>query len=213
MKHFRYLLYLFVFIGFSTSFAGSYDDFFIAIKQDNPTAVKRLLAIGFDPNTLNSDGQYGLLMALRESSPKVAKALIEHPGTRVEVRNAVDESPLMLAALRGYVELCVELVARGAQINKSGWTPLHYAATGGNPEIVALLLKNGAIVDSSAPNGSTPLMMAAMFGSTETVKQLLEAGANPNAKNAGGQTALDYATNGSRPDAIALLAKVTVARP
>lgn len=213
MKYFRYVVYLYVFIGYSLSVAGSYDDFFSAIKLDNPSSLIRLLAQGFDPNTVNPDGQYGLIIALRESSPKVAMVLIDHPATKVDVRNVVNESPLMLAALRGYLDLCVKLVARGAEINKSGWTPLHYAATGGNSEIVALLLKHGATVDAIAPNGSTPLMMAAMFGSTEAVRQLLDAGADPDLKNAGGQTALDYALSGSRPDAIAMLRKVMQAKP
>lgn len=213
MKHFRYFLYLYVLIGYSFSNAGSYDDFFIAIKQDNASSISRLLAQGFDVNTVNPDGQYGLIMALRESSAKVAKVLVEHPATKVDVRNAVDESPLMLAALRGYMDLCATLVSRGAEINKPGWTPLHYAATAGNPDIVALLLKHGAKINAIAPNGSTPLMMGAMFGSTEVVKQLLDAGADPDLKNAGGQTALDYATNGGRPDAIALLRKATQAKP
>ena len=213
MKYIRYFFYLYVFIGYSLSNAGSYDDFFIAIKLDNPSSLSRLLAQGFDPNTVNADGQYGLIMALRESSPKVAKALMEHPATKIDVRNAANESPLMLAALRGYPELCATLVSRGAEINKPGWTPLHYAATGGNPEIVALLLKNSATVNAIAPNGSTPLMMAAMYGSTEAVKQLLDAGADPDLKNSGGQTALDYAINGSRPDAISMLRKLTQAKP
>lgn len=213
MKYIRYLVYLYVFIGYSLSNAGSYDDFFTAIKQDNVRAINHLLAQGFDPNTLYSDGQSGLTMALRESSPKTAKALIDHPSTLVEVRNAADESPLMLAALRGYLDFCKALVSRGAAINKAGWTPLHYAATGGNQDIVAMLLKNGAHVNAQAPNGSTPLMMAAMFGSIETVKLLLDAGADPDVKNNGGQTALDYATNGSRPDAIALLRKLAQTKP
>jgi uncharacterized protein len=213
MKYFRYLVYLYVFVGYSLSNAGSYDDFFIAIKQDNPSSLSRLLATGFDPNTVNTDGQSALIMALREASPKVAKVLIEHPVTKVDIRNAADETPLMLAALRGYVELSVTLVARGAEINKPGWTPLHYAATGGSADIVALLLKSGANINARAPNDATPLMMGAMFGSTETVRLLLDTGANPKLKNAGGQTALDYAINGSRPDAIGLLRDATQVKP
>lgn len=213
MKYFRYLIYLYVFIGFSLCGAGSYDDFFSAIKQDNPSSLSALLTRGFDPNTVYSDGQPGLTMALRESSPKVAKVLIEHPAIKVDARNASDESPLMLAALRGYLDLCLALVSRGAEINKAGWAPLHYAATNGSQDIVALFLKRGAEVDARAPNGSTPLMMAAMFGSIDAVKILLLAGANPDAMNAGGQSALDYAVNGSRPDAIALLRKLAQAKP
>ena len=76
-----------------------------------------------------------------------------------------------------------------------------------------MLLKSGANLNAKAANGSTPLMMGAMFGTTEVVKLLLDSGADPTLKNAGGQTALDYATNGSRPDAIAMLRQATQSKP
>jgi ankyrin repeat protein len=41
---------------------------------------------------------------------------------------------------------------------------LHYAATGPEPKLVALLLERGAQVDAPSPNGSTALMMAARYG-------------------------------------------------
>lgn len=205
MKYIRYLIYLYVLLGFSSSNAGSYDDFFLAVKLDQPYTVQKLLARGFDPNTPGPDGQTGLLIALRESSPKVAKLLLDDPKTQVEVRNAQDESPLMLAALRGYLDLCQALIARDADVNKPGWTPLHYAATGGHLQISKLLLEHSAYIDAAAPNGSTPLMMAAMFGTAEVVQLLLDSGADATLKNAAGDTALDYAVRGGRPDAQAML--------
>ena len=208
MKYIRYFLYLYVFIGYSLSNAGSYDDFFLAAKLDQPYVVEKLLARGFDPNTLAADGQTGLLVALRDSSPKVAKLLIDHPQTKVEARSAQDESPLMLAAMRGYLDLCQALIARDADVNKPGWTPLHYAATGGHLQITQLLLDHSAYIDAAAPNGSTPLMMAAMFGTTEVVNLLLKSGADPTLKNAAGDTALDYAIRGGRPDAQDILGKL-----
>ena len=57
-----------------------------------------------------------------------------------------------------------------APINQPGWSPLHYAAAGPEPKIVALLLERGAIVDAEAPNRSTPLMMAAGYGKEESVR-------------------------------------------
>ena len=65
MYHLKKLLYLFVFIGFSAAQAGSYEDFFSAIAQDNPSAIERLLQRGFDPNSVDPQGQYGLMVALR----------------------------------------------------------------------------------------------------------------------------------------------------
>ena len=81
LNYFRKVSYLIVFIGYSSVYAGSYEDFFKAIK------------------------------------------------VTAESRSARDESPLMLAALHGLLAECQTLIQLGADVNKPGWTPLHYAAT------------------------------------------------------------------------------------
>jgi hypothetical protein len=199
------LTYLVVSTGFGWVQAGSYEDFFAAIKQDNGAAITQLLQRGFDPNTPSPDGQHGLYLALREPALKAAEALVAWPATNVEARNAQDESPLMMAALKGHTALVRQLVARGADVNKPGWAPLHYAATGGHLEIMALLLEHHAFIDAESPNGTTPLMMAAHYGSTAAVKLLLEAGADTAMRNQLGLSAIDFAQRGNRPDAAALL--------
>lgn len=205
-NHFKNVLYLIVIVASFQSFAGSYDDFFRAVRSDNAGAVRELLRRGFDPNTRDPQGQTGLLLALREPSPKVAQALIEAPQTDVEARNSKDESPLMLAALKGQQDFVARLIARDADINKPGWAPLHYAATSGQLEIMRLLLEKHAFIDAQSPNGTTPLMMAAMYGSTEAVKLLIDEGADPLMKNEQGMTAADFARRGNRPDALQLIA-------
>ena len=205
-KNSRYFIYLFVLICISVAGAGSYDDFFAAIQRDNANGVRALLARGFDPNTVSPKGEYGLFLALREPSFKVIDALLESPATQVDVRTARDESPLMLAALKGYMEVCRKLIARDADVNKPGWTPLHYAATSGHVDIMRLLLDNNAYIDAASPNGSTPLMMAAMYGTTDAVKALLDAGADPSLKNSLGLSAIDFARQVERDDAVALIA-------
>lgn len=202
----RYFIYLLVLIGFSSASAGSYDEFFDAVQRDNANVVRSLLIRGFDPNTVSPNGEYGLVLALREPSFKVVDVLLEHPATKVEVRTTRDESPLMLAALRGYIDICRKLIARDADVNKPGWTPLHYAATNGHVEIIRLLLDNHAYIDAGSPNGSTPLMMAAMYGTTDAVKELLDAGADPSLKNTLGLSAIDFARQVQRDDVVAVIA-------
>lgn len=206
-NYIKYAVYLIVLIGFSAVHAGSYDDFFVAIKRDSAAMVSALLDRGFDPNTLNPEGEYGLILALRERSLHVAEVLIANPATRVEVRTAEDESPLMLAAIRGYAAVCQQLIERDADVNKPGWTPLHYAATGGHEDIMQLLLDNNAYVDAASPNGSTPLMMAAMYGTAAAVRLLLEAGADPSLKNDLGLTAIDFAAKVQKTDSVAIIAE------
>jgi len=209
MRYVEYLKKSIVFIGFFSfslfSLAGSYDDFFKAVRFDDVKTVRALLQRGFDPNTVNPDGVTGLMLAVREPSLKVAELLTSWPQVKTEVRNDKDESVLMLAALKGYLPLVKQLVAHDADVNKTGWTPLHYAASSGQVAVIEFLLENSAYIDAESPNGSTPLMMAAMYGSPEAVKVLIQAGADLNIKNQLGLSALDFAVRGSRQNAKELI--------
>jgi ankyrin repeat protein len=203
---FKSFIYLIVLYSYSFSHAGSYDDYFIAIKRDEAAAVSALLKRGFDANTLNPAGEHGLLLAIREPSLKVAAVLIDWPQTNVEVRSKQDESPLMLASLQGLTEICQLLIAKGADVNKPGWAPLHYAATHGHLAVMTLLLDNDAYIDAASPNGTTPLMMAAHYGTPAAVTLLLEAGADPMLKNDQGLSAIDFAHRANRPDVTEIIA-------
>lgn len=194
-----------VFVGFISIFnfahAGSYVDFFRALLRDDASTTRQLLAEGFDPNTASEQAQPALIFALRQESYKAAKVLVADPRIALNQTNPQGETPLMLAALKGQTALAEAMVDQGAEVNKSGWSPLHYAAAGSLPEVVAMLLANEADLDAVSPNGTTALMMAARYGNPDNVKLLLQAGANPELKNEMGLTALDFARQGVRPDA------------
>ncbi|MDD2923676.1 ankyrin repeat domain-containing protein [Rhodoferax sp.] len=204
-NYFKKSIYLIVFTSFSIAHAGSYEDFFRAIQQDDGGQVSALLQRGFDPNTLDPSGLHGLMLATKLQSMKVAEVLARWPKTTVEVRNSADESPLMLAALHGDLALCQLLIQKNADVNKTGWTPLHYAATKGHLEIMNLLLEENAYIDAASPNGTTPLMMAAHYGTPSAVKALLEAGADPMLKNVQGLSALDFANRGNRTESAGII--------
>jgi len=213
-NYLKSLVYLVVLTGVCAAHAGSYEDFFIAIKRDDGKAITSLLQRGFDPNTPSPDGLNGLYIAIQEPAPKAAEALVDWPKTNLEIRTPQDESALMMAALKGHTELARKLVARGADVNKTGWTPLHYAATSGHLEIISLLLDKHAYIDAESPNGTTPLMMAAHYGTPAAVKLLLEQGADPRLKNQLGLTAIDFANRAERKDAAELIsASVRAAQP
>lgn len=199
MKHyFKLIVYGFVAVCFSLARADDAVDFFRAVAVDNAGAVSRLLAAGFDPNTADPKGQRGLHLALRDGAPRVAAALLAHPAVQVDAVNGNDETPLMMAALRGEMTVAQQLVARGAQVNRRGWTPMHYAATGPEPRLVAWLLEQGAAIDAPSPNGTTPLMMAARYGTEDAALLLLERGASPQARNIQGLDAAAFARLGGR---------------
>lgn len=209
----KYLAISIVLLGFGQSWAGVYEDFFEAVQRDANSRVLQLLLRGFDPNTLSTKGSTPLMIAIQEPSPKVLQILLGLDQVNVNLLNRHDESALMLAGLKGQEPAARRLIERGADVNKTGWTPLHYAATGGHVSIMRLLFEHHAFVDPESPNGTTPLMMAARYGSAEAVKLLLDEGAVPTARNRLGLSALDFACMGERPDAISLLAPLMPGQP
>ncbi len=212
-SYFKKAIYLVVIAGFSLSSAGSYEDFFAAAKRDEPASIQELLRRGFDPNTIDPTGQTGLIIALRQESLRAAEVLISWPKTDLNQLNPKGESALMMAALKDQKDLADKLIKKGADVNKTGWTPLHYAATHGHLAIMRLLLENSAYIDAESPNGTTPLMMAAMYGTPEAVTLLLEEGADPQLKNQQGLTALQFAERADRSDAIKALTSAVRSRP
>ena len=178
--------------------AGSYDDYFLGIALDPRDPIHGTVAIGFDINARDPEGQHGLYLALRENSNEVADLLLAHPGLDANAANKAGETLLMMAALRGRLDAMRQLIARGAAINREGWTPLHYAASGNDASATRLLLDLNAHVDARAANGNTPLMMAAGFGSIDAADVLVRHGADVSLKNKAGTTASDFARRAGR---------------
>lgn len=183
--------------------ADSYVAYFRAINLDDVGAVKRLLARGFDPNTIEeSRGETGMMVALRNQSMGVFGLLLAAPDVNIEARAFNGDNALMIACFKANKEAVEALLAKGAEVNRPGWTPLHYAAFAGSNEIVAILLDKSAYIDAESPNKTTPIMMAAMAGHILTVKLLLDEGADATLKNEAGMTAIDFARKNDHADIV-----------
>ena len=205
-NHFNKLSMLFVFIGFFSAHAGSYDDFFKALERDQADVMQELLKRGFDPNSPNPQGQPALIYAMQRGAPKAVDLLVNWPRSNLSIKNPQNETPLMLAAINNQLDLAKVLIARGADVNQPGWTPLHYAASKGHVEMMRLLIEHHAYLDAESPNGTTPLMMAAHYGSPMATKLLLEEGADPRLKNKLGLSAWDFAHKPPvKPDSVLYL--------
>jgi ankyrin repeat protein len=182
--------------------AAPIDSLIKSVKFDDVDGVKKLLAKGMDPNSVDNQGMPLLVLAAREKSDKVGAALLANPKTNVEIEDKAGENAMMMAALNGDIDFVKQLIAKDAEVNKKGWAPLHYAAANGHDDIVKLLLDHSAYVDAGSPNGTTPLMMAARGGHVSTVKLLLDNGADLTVKNQIGLTALDFAKTYKEPDVV-----------
>jgi len=145
------------------------------------------------------------MLAMQKSSRKVAEVLMEWKTTNLSIHNPKMETPLMLAAITNQLDWAKKLIERGADVNQKGWTPLHYAATKGNIEIMRLLIENHAYLDAESPNGTTPLMMASHYGTPMATKLLLEEGADPRIKNQLGINALEFARKANKPESMQYL--------
>lgn len=168
-------------------------DFFRAVQLDDPNTVKTLLAAGMNPNQPNPvGGEPALVLAVREGSMRVFRALLDVPDIQVDAPAMNGNTALMMAAYKHNQPAAEALMTRGAAVNRPGWTPLHYAAASGDEPIARLLIKRGAKVDAVSPpasGGMTPLMMAAREGHPDMMAFLMEKGANPQLRNSEGLTA------------------------
>lgn len=185
-------------------------DFFRAVQMDDAGTVRSLLG-KVDPNQPNPvGGEPALVLAVREGAMQVVDALLRNPGTQVDAPALNGNTALMMAAYKRNKPAAEALIAKGAAVNRPGWTPLHYAAASGDSDIARLLLAHGARVDAQSPPASgkfTPLMMAAREGHEDTAVFLLGQGADPQLKNGEGLTAAGIARKADHAGIAAALEK------
>lgn len=183
--------------------------FFRAVQMDDAKTVNAMIGTVVNANQPNPiGGEPGLVQALREDAMEVFKAFLAHPGTNLEAKAANGNTALMMAAFKRNRPAVAALLAKGAKVNQPGWTALHYAAAGGDDEIVRLLLARGAKVDAVSPKASggyTPMMMAAREGHDGTALVLIAHGADRTRKNVEGLNAVQIAERAGKPRVAAAL--------
>ncbi|XP_037085586.1 ankyrin repeat domain-containing protein 17-like [Pollicipes pollicipes] len=155
-----------------------------------------------------------LTVACMGAHHQIAHILIQR-GARVEHRNGHDNTPLMLAAASGSVQIVRLLLREAVDINsrrssRSNVTPLILAASHGHLDVVRYLLMKGCDVSARVKGNKqtaltlacfkghdevtemTPLMAAAYQGFPKVVRLLLERDVDVNATvpGGGGKTAL-----------------------
>ena len=188
-------------ITFSVFAQGLLDDLAAAATNDRADDVRRLLARGMDPNSVDSGGDTMLCIAARNGS-SAALAVLLAAKANPNQPNRFGDTPLLLASLKGDLDSVRALVAAGAHLNPRGWTPLMYAATGGHDEVATFLLQRGADINASSPNGTSALMMAIREHHVGTARLLIGRGADVNHRNQDGATPIEWATRGEETDLV-----------
>lgn len=128
-----------------------------------------------------------------------ANVLISH-GADVNRKTGEGRSyktPLNYAAESNNIPVAKLLIARGADVEGRGSSPLSSAGANGDyVEIAQLLVEHGAKTNAPSPTGWYPLQTAAGRGNIKVTNYLLAQGADPNAADQAGFTAL-YSAAGS----------------
>ena len=165
-----------------------------AATFDDVREVKSLIDKGMSPNQKDPKGMPILMLAIQEKSMKTVDYLINAKGIDLNQTNITNETPLMFASLYGMLpEVKILVNQKEVPVNRSGWTPLHYACTNGHLDIALFLLDKGAAVDAPSPNDTTPIMMAIRAGNIQLVRLLLDRGADIRIRNQQGYSAIDVA--------------------
>lgn len=178
----------------ATAHAGDYTALHGAALEGNKTKVEELVAKGADVNAKGADGTTPLHKAAGNGQKDVVMQLLAM-GADIKSEDGKGRIPLHFAAggTKADCKDIVELLLTGAvDINVrdkyAGWTPLHWAALGGQQSITELLLAKGADVNAKGKDGETPLQRAASDGNRDVVELLLAKGADANTVDRYGNT-------------------------
>ncbi len=115
-------------------------------------------------------------------------------GVPVDVRDAVDCTPLLKVALAGNLPLLKFLLGQGADPRKrvffGGGLLNHY---GMSTDVAALLLEHGADANLKDDLGMTPLMFACQDKNQSLIRLLIRHGASVRARSVDGMRVAEYA--------------------
>ena len=155
-----------------------------AAEQGNLAEVKRLVALGADPNYKNVELDFPLAAAAAGGYFEVVQYLLEQ-GADPDPFGKLGGHALIAAAYGGHERVVRLLVLSGADVNGFtcfGITPL-YAAVWRDPLSLAIaryLLLHGADPNPVDEMGETPLTTAVARGEEAMARLLLAYGADPN---------------------------------
>lgn len=188
--------------------AGGHTPLCHACEKGNVVLCKCLLEHGADPSFCDPDGRSPLQFAVNAGSVSCVVELLSYGGDAsvVEVKSGPCESLLREAlqgrelvnlARLGNVEGVLNLAKLGPHVTNyrdhDGWSALHGACFSDSDQIVRILSRHGARVNSRTIHGYTPLIEAAATGKPKAVSALLGVGADVNVADEDGWTALHFA--------------------
>lgn len=182
----------------------------LASQKGELATVQTLLSLGAQIEAVDNDKRTPLHAATMVGHSVVVSFLINQ-GANCQAQSSDGSSLLHHAASYGHTDLMqkllealpLELLERG---DSDGKTALHCAMwQDPKPEIVRLLIDNGADVNAKNLFGFTPLHLAAQHGHLDSARLILAKGADPLSFNANDDTPFDLALRCGKDDVVRLL--------
>lgn len=176
-----------------------------AARYGYDDTVKLLLKNKADINAKNKAGESALISAIKNKKGKTAALLIESGSDKSEYILA-----MLFSAYYGVTDAAKALHKKGVEIDcrdDSGRTPLMFACTAGQLEMVKFLVENKASITErdNTLNGQTPLMTASFQKHPQIVKYLISKGADVNAVKTDGWSVINIAVQAGSLEVIKIL--------
>ncbi|XP_060075013.1 serine/threonine-protein phosphatase 6 regulatory ankyrin repeat subunit C-like [Ylistrum balloti] len=149
-----------------------------AIEKDDRNALRQLLDNGADPGLKPFEDKSRALLHIccDKGHIECAKILLDYEAA-IAVTDEWGMTSLMYSTVRQDMGMTKMLLSRDSEMvhcrDIEGKSALHMAIETGQPELVELLLNNGANVNASTDNGISPLMVLCMDSNIENKVRLL----------------------------------------
>ncbi|XP_071108967.1 serine/threonine-protein phosphatase 6 regulatory ankyrin repeat subunit B-like [Haliotis cracherodii] len=157
-----------------------------------------LVSKGANVSQVDDYGDNTLHWACRGGHLGMARYLLSKYSLDINSRGKYGSTPLMKAASVGHWEMFWFLESLGAnvsQVDDDGDNILHYASSGGHPEIVKYILSQDFVdINHRGNYGGTPLMRAAYNGNIQVFDLLVSKGGQTPLTDDNGDNILHLAT-------------------
>jgi ankyrin repeat protein len=169
----------------------------VAASKGLLESARALIQAGADPNAVDDSGATPLTSGIRNGVGIPMFRLLLESGSDPNKVPKGDWTPLHMAVGWGKADLVELVLAKGGKFDSEadGRPILTTAASSSTPEVIEVLIANGADPNEATSAGNTPLHIAAIQG-TGVVDALLAGKARLNAKNRKGQTPLAFLEDG-----------------
>ncbi|XP_061091867.1 ankyrin repeat domain-containing protein 50 [Conger conger] len=182
-----------------------------AASMGHGAVVSTALFWGATADAIDGEGRTALSLAAARGSVEVVRALLDR-GLDENHKDHLGWTPLHAAACEGHRAVCAALtecgsLARVAEPDNEGRTPLVLAAQEGHCGTARLLLDRRSPIDHRGYDGRSALSAAALEGHSEAAELLMRRGADTDVRDAEGRPLLYLLVLEGRLDMAALLVR------